>query len=338
MKLARVGFWIIPFLAASASHAADVVVSGVIEAEAGFSSDFNQVDTSDITLATVELGFDAQINDRITGHLLLLHEEDDTPLEVDEGTITLEMGNGWNLTAGQMYVPFGVYESNMVSDPLTLELGETRESALLVSYEANGFYGSAYIFNGDTSKASTPAGEDSIEHSGLSIGYVMENDGYSLDVGLDYISSLGDSDGISAGLPDVDADGLPDPLTSFVSGTTLHAIYNNDALSVIFEYVVSDDFNATELIFNTRGASVSAFNIEAGYGFDWGTAAIGYQSTDEAFALSLPESRILVTASKDIFEDTTLSFEHAMDEDYSVADGGTGNDGSTTTIQIAVGF
>jgi len=36
------------------------------------------------------------------------------------------------LTAGQLYVPFGAFETGLISDPLTLEIGETRESTVLL--------------------------------------------------------------------------------------------------------------------------------------------------------------------------------------------------------------
>ena len=339
MKLLKAGcIFTLPCVFTLNTHAADIEISGAIEIEAGFSSDFNDTDSSDITLATVELGIDAKINDRVSGHLLLLHEDDDTePMEVDEGVISIDLTNGWSLSAGRMYVPFGSYETNLISDPLTLELGETREAAALISYEADGLYGSVYAFNGDTIEAATPASEDTIEHFGASFGYVWENGDMSLDVGIDYISSLGDSDGISGNLPDTDADELPDPLVSYVGGMAFHANYTHGALSVIFEYVSSDDFDTTELTFNGQGASLSAFNLEAGYTYDWGSAAIGYQTTDEAAAIGLPETRILLAVSKEIFSATSLSFEYAMDDDYDTPDG-TGNDGSTTTIQLAIEF
>src|SRR5210317_89231 len=129
-----------------------VTLSGVVEVEAFSAEDFNGADTSDITLATVGLGLDAEITEWVNAHILLLYEEDDTePMDLDEGTITL--GNlekfPLYLNAGKMYVPFGSFESNMISDPLTLELGETRESAAQVGFEASGFYGSFYAFNSD---------------------------------------------------------------------------------------------------------------------------------------------------------------------------------------------
>lgn len=332
-------------MTAPAYAATSLEISGAIEIEAGFNSDYQDIKTSDISLATVELGIDSQINDRINGHLVLLHEEDDTSLEIDEGTFSINMNNGWSLTAGQMYIPFGSYESNMVSDPLTLELGESRESAILVGYEANSLYASAYVFNGDTIETSAALkGENTIEHIGLSVGKIFENDKYTLDVGVDYINSIGDTDGVFDNLTsatDHDADASTadiSTLQSYVSGIAFHWIYNRDALSFIAEHVKSDNFQAVELSFKGQGATPSATNIELGYAFEWGAAAIGYQATGEAVNLGLPETRILFSVSHEIFENTSLSYEHASDKDYSVADGGSGGDGSTSTIQLAVSF
>ena len=188
---------LLAFTMVAPAHATDIEISGAIEVEAGFNSSYTKVKTSDITLATVELAIDSKINDRVSGHLSLLHEEDDTSLEVDEGTISVDMSNGWKISAGQMYIPFGNYTSNMVSDPLTLSIGETRESVLQLGFERDGYYSAAYIFNGDSIETSTALkGENTIEHFGVSIGKAFENDKFTLDVGLDYISSIADSDGI----------------------------------------------------------------------------------------------------------------------------------------------
>ncbi|MFC1749492.1 LbtU family siderophore porin [Pseudomonadota bacterium] len=322
------------------ASAADIEVSGAIEVEASFGDSYAGTDSSDITLATVELGFDSQINDRVSAHLLMLHEDDDTePMEVDEGIISIDMGNGWAINAGRMYVPFGAYETNLVSDPLTLEIGETREAAVQLAFEKNNFYGSVYAFNGDTIETSTAtAGDDTIEHTGGSIGYLWETDSFSLDIGLDYISSIGDSDAISAALPDANTDSVPDSLSSYVGGTVFHWIYSNDEINFIVEYLQSDTFQSTELAFKGLGAQPSALNVEFAYGFDWGTAAVALQSTDEALALGLPETRAIIGASIDIDEQTTLGVEYLSDEDYSTADGGTGKDASTITVQLAVAF
>jgi len=142
-----------------------IELSGLIEVEASF-EDIDHVDpavdderSSDIVLATLELGVDADISKHVKGHILFLFEEDDTePIEVDEGIISIDGEDvlPLYLNAGRMYVPFGRFESHFISDPLTLELGETRESAALAGFVNDWVELSLGIFNGDTDET----GED----------------------------------------------------------------------------------------------------------------------------------------------------------------------------------
>jgi len=74
------------------------------------------------------------------------------------------------ITAGQIYVPFGAYETNMVSEPLTLELGETRETSLQVGFVKGDFAGSVYAFNGDNEKN----GDSKIKSWGANLPVVRE--------------------------------------------------------------------------------------------------------------------------------------------------------------------
>ena len=215
---------VLPTVSFASDNWADrVQVSGVVEVEAGAVDD-SSVDSSDIATATVQLGIEATINDGVTGHVLLLHEEDDTPLEVDEGSITVSLNGQGSvyLTAGQMYVPFGNFESHMVSDPLTLELGETRQSILQVGFDNNGLYGSAYLFNGTTIEN---GGDDSVENFGANVGYVMESDSLNIDLGASYISNIADSFGIMDNLPTTGDD--INALDSYVDGFAIYASSQN---------------------------------------------------------------------------------------------------------------
>ncbi len=329
--------------------AAELEISGAVEVEVSSGDSFQDTtsaerntDSSGVALATVELGFNAQINDKVSASVLLLHEDGDTdPPEIDEGFISIDMGNGLSLDTGRMYAPFGVYETNMVSDPLTLELGETQITAVKLNYENKGVYGSVYVFNGDTIEASTDTtGDDTMEHNGLSVGYLWETEQYSLDVGLDYINSIGNSGGIIESLPGSTVnDGGPGKVQSYVSGTVFHWIYNRENINFIVEYLQADKFDtADNILFKGKGAEPSALNVELGYSLNWGTVAASYQTTEEALTLGQPETRILVGASMDIAENTSLGLEYLKDEDYSVADGGTGKDASTITAQLAVSF
>jgi hypothetical protein len=318
-----------------------VTLSGLVEVEAASAETFEGADESDIALATVELGLDAEITEWVSGHLLLLWEEDDTePMDLDEGTITLGNLEKFPLTftGGKMYVPFGAFESNMVSDPLTLELGETRESALQLGFETSGFYGSLYVFNSDINETSD-GDDDKIKSFGAAVGYGLENDNMIMDVGLGWINNIAASDGLTGFFGDA---GIVD-VQDYVSGLTAHLTLNYGPFTAIGEYLGAlDTFQAGELGFNGTGAEPSAWNLEAAYTTEIKsketTFALGYQATDEALDLGLPESRILASIGVGIWEYTTLAFEYLHDEDYSIGDGGTGNDASAITLQLAVEF
>ena len=157
-----------------------------VEASAG-KADGESV--SDIVLATFELGIDAELNELVKGRALLLWEEDDTePIDLDEATITLGGSERIPvyLTAGRIYVPFGVFNSHFISDPLVLELGETRESAVLAGYADSMVDVQAAVFHGDLDKGGDRADDvvasvtvtpvDSVWFGGFWISDIGESD------------------------------------------------------------------------------------------------------------------------------------------------------------------
>jgi len=316
-----------------------VTLNGVVEVEAVSAEDYDGADISDIILATVALGLDAEITEWVNAHILLLYEEYVTePMDLDEGTITL--GNLEKfpiyLTAGKMYVPFGYFESNMISDPLTLELGETRESAALVGFEASGFYGSLYAFNSDINETGD---DDKIASFGANAGYDYFKDNMSLDLGAGWINNIAAADIRSGYFYLADITEVQD----YPSGLTAHLTLGYGPFMLIGEYLGAlDAFQVDELDFNGTGAEPSAWNLEVAYTREIKgketTFAVGYQKTDEALALELPEERILATIGVEIWKYTSLALEYLHDEDYSVADGGTGNDANGATVQLAVVF
>lgn len=326
----------------------DVEISGLVEVEASKTHGFDDEEASDIALATVELGIDARVyDDWVTAHLLALHEDDDTESwEIDEGIITI--GNierqPLYLAAGRMYVPFGTFESHMVSDPLTLEIGETREAAVQVGFESRGWYASAFAFNGDT----TEGGDDEIEHFGLNLGFARELAQVAFDVGASFTNGLADADAIQDYL---DAANGTQAISDQVSAWAAFGIVHVGPVTAIGEYVsAADNFGTAELPFNGLGAEPKAWNLELGYNFELfdkeSTIAVGYQGSDEALSLGLPETRFLTTLSVGIFDKTTLSFEWAYDQDYDTGDTavdedgnaitGSDDDANSATVQLAV--
>ncbi|MFW5954371.1 MAG: LbtU family siderophore porin [Guyparkeria sp.] len=306
-----------------------VNVGGAVEVEAYQASPFTGSDESDIVLATGALGLEAAINEWITAEVSTLYEENDTPLEIDTASVMLGSEEGvWSARAGQFYVPFGVYETAMVSDPLTLELGETRETAIAAGVGQGGFNAEVYAFNGDLDD------ENQVDNVGATAGWAGNVGEAELALSAGYMNSLGESDAI---------EGTIEESTDEVGAWTASATLGLGEAMLVGEYLTaSDSFDAAELAFDGDGARPAAWNVEASYGFDLigrpARAGIGYQGTDEALALELPESRVIAALSVEIFPRTALSFEYAADEDYAVADGGTGESAGTFTTQLAVTF
>ncbi len=324
--------------ARSVAHqvADSISIGGVIEVVANNtdSTGWSGETESDIVLDTFELGIEASAGDWVTGNVLFLYEDaDDDNLNVDEAFITIANSEvtPFYVSAGRLYVPFGNFESNMISDPATLTLAETREEVVQVGFELDaGFYGSAYIFNGDADEAKgnySSLDNNKIDNYGLNFGYVMENDSFGLDVGVGYINNIGTSDNLQDA---VDGNGLcagDGCLDDYVAGMSLHAIATFGQFNLIGEYITAlDDFEANE-ISSVNGDKLKprAWNIEGAYNFELAgkeaTVALGYQKTKDMYfdadTTDFYEKAWLASISVGILENTTLAAEWRHATGYS---------------------
>lgn len=322
-----------------------VELSGLIEVEAkslsqdGHTAAHNE-NSSDINVTTVQVALDSQLSEWSSGHILVLYEEDeDADFNIDEATITL--GNlekfPLYLTAGKMYVPFGCFQTNMISDPLTLELGETNETAVQVGFESAGFYGSVYGFNGDISESGE---SDKIDAWGANVGYAFANDNINFVGGVDYINNIADSDTITEHIHTKTA---AHEVEDYVDGVAVHASLAMGPFNVIGEYVAAlDNFESSEFAFDSGDAEPEAWNIEAAFTTELMekemTFALGYQGTDEAAELQLPEDAYVGTVRVEIFHNTEVAFEYAHLEYYSEDEGSHADDADLATLQLAVEF
>lgn len=322
-------------LSSSVAYAGDVVVSGVLEAEVVVAEDYAKNKVTDITAATAEIGIDAAVSDKVDAHVLMLFEEDESESAViDEASITLNVNDNLTATMGKIYVPFGVFVSNMVSDPLTLELGETNESAILLDFSLANTYGSVYLFNGDSTRIADT--DDNEISYGLNIGF---NHNDIFDASLSYISNMAETDalqGLDGGGP---AD-IPGLIEDDVAGMSISASAVISYLKIIVEHVqalddfVAGDFNGLLAADTSPSASYLEFAIK-NYEIIY---AVAYQKTEDALFLDLPEEVISAAITFPLIEGAYMAIEYAQANDYSVADGGTDEDASQFTIQVSAEF
>lgn len=288
-----------------------VELSGVLEAEANYAKGYDDSKSSDVDLTTVELGIDVTLTDHVSSFVLFKWEDDESKVFVDEGGITL--GNvadqGLALTVGKLYLPFGVYATALLTDPLTLSLGETREGAAIVDFASAGFYGAVYAFNSAVDDDS----DDMIDAYGAMAGYAFEAEELSADVSFGYISNITSSAGFVDYLESVPAANVE----NYTAGMAASARIGVADFSLIGEYVAALDSDYL-------GAETSepiAWSVEVDYDFEISghasTLALSYQGSEQADIIGLPESRIAAALSYEIVEGLGAAVEILRNEDYA---------------------
>ena len=312
-------------------------LGGGMEIEATESESYTGVDSSDLTLAKLEAYFDTQPHEYLSTHFQLIYEDDGTDtISLDEAYAII--GNTEEtplyLQAGKWAMPFGGFDTAMSTDPLTKTLGETAEAALLVGYSKGGFTIEGYGYNGDTQQSGD---ENEIDQFGFHGNFETEMNGTAISIGAGYLSNITDSGTITDNVTGGTA------LVDYVPGWEVHGTITKGPFVIYGGYMTAkDSFASGELAFNSQGAQPAAWNLEAAYVTEIKsketTFAVTVQGTDEAFALSLPETRYGGAMTVQVLPNYSATLEYLHDEDYSASDGGTGNDGHTLTLKVAAEF
>jgi hypothetical protein len=303
--------------------------SGLVEVESGSSIQDGTVSESSVTLATVELGYEHFLNQDLSVAILLLHEDGDTePAEIDHATINVNDVMGFNFSLGRQYLPFGSYNSSLLSDPLTLEIGETREAAIGVNKSIGLVTAEAYMFQGDAQPSSNAKIPDYMARLSIGDEGVIS---YSFDAY--FISELGNSENMTAALAN------PGALEKSVSGAGLSAQLSISPITLDAECLSAiNAYSSNDL----GGSRPMACHFEAGLTSRIKSKetvfALGYGLTDEALSLELPQSRLSAAASVLAMQNMALSLEWAMDRDYSSNNGGSGDTNHQVTMQVAMEF
>lgn len=301
-------------------------ISGLIETEIAFNDSDNNGDSSDIIVPTVEFAIETTFSGQVSASIVLLAEdigsaENQTGATVDEAVINLALGAA-TLTVGQTYIPFGSFETGVISDPLTLELAETPETVIMYGRKMDsGLSYFVYAFNGDVELAN----EDEINDFGFNIAMTQDN----WSAGIAYVSNMADSDTISGGRTN-------NTTSDDVAGLNFVASFNTGALSLYFEHVmVIDKFKAGDFDGGiTVDAKPTATHVEIGYQLDDTRAiALSMNSTDEAAEMGMPyENMTAIAYSSSLYENVGYALEFVSADEHD------SNSDTILTLQIAVEF
>lgn len=313
-----------------------VHLSGLVEVEMTASrakdAGGTKNNSSDFVLATAQLDANAKVNQYVGGHLVFLYEEgDNETIAIDEAIVSLKDGEDspFHVNVGRQYVPFGRYESHFVSDPGTLVLGETNDTAVVVGY-ANDIVDLS--IGGFKGKVKEIGENERINSAVASVTLTMpsvDTEGMSLIGGVSYLSNLATSDSLEAETT------LPGEVVDMVGGwSSFVRLAYGDWLFVDAEYLgaVKDfgvgDFNFSD-VDNVRPET---WNLEAAARVcERAEFALRYGGSDGAGGF-LPQDEYGAALLYTIFDSTTLTVEYLYQEFQDASANSQG------TLQLAVGF
>ena len=313
-----------------------ITLSGLIEVEGAYEAlRFNQEGDSDggeMVLATAQLAVGARLAEDVDASLVLLFEEGEAEgVEVDEAFVNCTHG-GWFAVVGRQYVPFGEFPSSFVTDPLTLELGETQAAAVLGGRAAGALTLSAYAFaergliDEDGSRGADPG-------TGVTWGARVDATVMpSLDVGAGLVSDIAESD---AGIAATDSKRVP--------GWSAYGRASVGAIEITGEAVAAvDRFQAADLDVDGdgRGDRPFAWNAEVSWSAASGVVVAGRVEGASEFA-ACPELRFGLCLSAEAHGGIVYSLEY-LHAEYDVAFAG-GDErpvdgGDRVTLQMALEF
>lgn len=326
-----------------------LMLSGTLQPLFTYQQPYSGAKTGNMTMDSAELDTTAIVNPWVEGLMTFVYS---SAPPAEGGTITsnsnvsidkafVNIGNlqktPFYLTAGQVYVPFGQYSSNMVSMPLTLPVGRVQTRAAMVGYaptEDNGFFGTVFAFNSNTTLGNSGSG-------GANLVYQFGSEDINGNFGGSWISNIGDSVGMqNTGGSDGEFGGFgtsaSTELVNQIPGYDFHGVFNVGAYSFLGEFVSAvRSFDASALSYEGQGAQPVALNAEAARTFKLfhkpATFALGYGWSDQALALMIPKQRMTATLNISWWRDTVESLEYRHDVDYSSSTYASGIGSTTNT-------
>ena len=274
--------------------------------------DYVTEDKNDL-LAQGEFDMAAEINDWWTGYLHFYSGTDPGDnVQMEQAFIVL--GNLDKSptygSAGLLFLPNGSFYTEMVSRPLTREMGRSRDTAAVAATVWDGFGGRIFAYDSERQRENE---SNTVETWGASADYTQADlfdiDETKVKVGVGYVNDISGAEGIAAS----DVLDIHEEIRHYIPAGDVFARFDYDDLTFFAEYIqYFKSFERTEISYNDHGARISAGNFEATYRFDWGRPSwltANYGFSREALGAQIPEQVFGATYGVHVLKNTVLSFE-----------------------------
>lgn len=320
-----------------------VSFSGGMEVNIDYRSnhDFSSVSKSSFALKKAELDIIAEVSSWATGAIIINYDDssaaytgnvakwNNSRLRIDRAWMTLGKltKNPFYFTIGQVYAPFGNYGTNMVTTPMIISLGQTKDRLVILGFnDTNGSYAQIFAFNGETKVS----GAEFIRHTGVNIGHRVEEQNFIMNIGAGVIGNLAESQDMQNKI--FAANYKSEKINSRVFGLNGHikTIFFGKYI-LIAEYIgASNNFNKADLEFNNTGAKPQAFNFEGSVAFNTlnkpSSVFAGFGTTSQSLGLEFPKQSFCLGYAIAPAKYVNIVIEYRHDINYAKTDTGGRND------------
>lgn len=310
-----------------------------------------------LELSDAELDMQALVNDWFLGFMSFAYDATPTTsgnrtfnsnLYLDNGFVTLGDFNKipYYGTIGQFYVPFGQFDSYLITDPINKTLFRTKARAVTLGYQSlstEGPFAAIYAFRGPTRigdyepNATSRNPSAYINTFGINAGYNYSIGALSGLIGGSLISNVADSLGMQetggADFGGFAASSATQVLRHRVPGYDLRLEIYYTPFAFIGEYSGSmRSFSPLDISFNGHGAKPGAYHLEAVYNFDFfmrpSNLALGYGHSFQSLALNVPAQRASIAFNTVFWKNTLASLEYRHETNYACSDYASGSNGA----------
>ena len=264
--------------------------------------------TSELALSSVEFIVEAEIKNCLRASIQV-EKEDEKGVVIDKAIAHFQadgvckpdpsFDSSWYGSIGKMDIPFGLFESHLISDPLTLELGETKGKAIVIGAHNNLFNAYTGMYNGNMVKTGSV---DHIENFFGAVYFTTKEDTLGFVYGICYISNIADSDGLIDFIEDKFE---KDTIEENVPGASVSlSVCYNEQYYLEAEYVL-----ALKEFKENKNFEPKAWNIEFAFlPVNEVEVTLGYSGSKDTLDF-LPESHIGISGVYEIFDNVNIGLE-----------------------------